>query len=186
MNKQIFLTTNRLILRQWSVNDIPLYAGMNADPEVMKFFPRLQTEEESAQFVDTQSAKIADVGYGLFAVELKHSTDFIGFIGLSIATFDADFTPCTEVGWRLRKEFWNQGYATEGAIACLEFGFKNLQLEHIYSFTATLNLPSERVMQKIGMSKIGEFLHPRVPDGNRLKPHVLYRSTSGSSTAQIM
>lgn len=183
MNKHILLTTDRLNLRQWTADDVPLYAAMNADPDVMKYFPRLQTEEESAQFVAAQSTKIAELGYGLFAVELKQNADFIGFIGLSVASFDADFTPCTEIGWRLRKEFWNQGYATEGARACLEFGFKNLQLEQIYSFTATLNQPSERVMQKIGMSKIGEFLHPRVPDGNMLKPHVLYRSTHDHITA---
>lgn len=174
MNKVVYLTTERLLLRQWTDSDLPLYVAMNADPEVMKYFPRLQTAEESSTFITAQSTKIAELGYGLFAVELKQSADFIGFIGLSIATFDADFTPCTEIGWRLRKEFWNKGYATEGARACLKFGFDNLQLDHIHSFTAVRNLPSERVMQKIGMTKIGEFQHPRVPVESDLRQHVLY------------
>ncbi len=175
MNKQVVCTTERLILRQWKDSDLPEYAALNADTEVMKYFPRLQTAEESAAFIATQSSIIAERGYGLFAVELKESADFIGFIGLNEATFDAEFTPCIEIGWRLRKEFWHQGYATEGARACLEFGFENLQLKQIYSFTAVLNQPSERVMQRIGMTKIGEFQHPRVPLDSDLRTHVLYR-----------
>ncbi|MBK9247381.1 MAG: GNAT family N-acetyltransferase [Ignavibacteria bacterium] len=174
MNKLTVIKTKRLLLRQWKDSDLHYYASMNADEDVMHFFPRLQTEEESAAFIDVQLQRIDERGWGLFAVEVIESKEFIGFIGLNPTTFDSNFTPCTEIGWRLRKEFWNQGYASEGAKACLTYGFRDLDFKDIYSFTAKLNLPSERVMQKIGMEQIGEFSHPRVPEDSILKPHILY------------
>lgn len=100
---------------------------------------------------------------------------FIGFIGLARTPYKTSFNPCVEIGWRLKKNPWNLGYATEGAKRCLEFGFSHLNLTEIYSFTPCLNYRSEKVMQKIGMKKVGEFAHPKVEVGHVLPQHVLYR-----------
>jgi RimJ/RimL family protein N-acetyltransferase len=110
-------------------------------------------------------------------VEIPGITRFAGFIGLAIPRFEAHFTPCIEIGWRLDAEHWNRGYATEGARAALEFGFVSLQVDEIVSFTATGNLRSRRVMEKIGMTRSpsDDFDHPALPEGHPLRRHVLYR-----------
>ena len=151
---------------------------MNADPDVMEFFPSTLTEEASTKSMHAFQQEIDTKGFGLWPVELKSSGEMIGFIGLHEATFAADFTPCIEIGWRLRKSVWNQGLATEGALACLEFAFGVLKLPEIYSFTAVLNKRSEHIMEKIGMTRAGEFDHPKVAEGDRLRRHVLYRICS--------
>jgi ribosomal-protein-alanine N-acetyltransferase len=148
---------------------------MNQDPMVMRYFPRLATPEESGAMVKLINAFFDEHGYGLFAIELKATGDFIGYTGFTQPGFESWFTPCTEIGWRLRKEFWGQGYATEAAKACLECGFGQFGLKEIYSFTAVLNTPSERVMQRIGMTKVGEFDYPKVEEGHPLRKHVLYK-----------
>ena len=117
---------------------------------------------------------ITEYGYGFFALERKDNGRFIGFTGLSHPGFEAEFTPCVEIGWRLRKENWGEGFATEAAKACLEFGFDSLDLDELYAFTAVQNKPSEKVMQRIGMVKKGYFNHPSINDGSDLKKHVLY------------
>lgn len=114
-------------------------------------------------------------GYGFFAVERKDNGEFIGFTGLTHPGFEAEFTPCVEIGWRLSKQNWGQGFATEAAMACLKFGFQELGLNEIYSFTSVHNLRSEQVMKKIGMIKEGYFEHPLMDDGHFLKQHVLYK-----------
>ena len=151
---------------------------MNADPYVMKYFPYLMTKEQTMVMIERIKTHFEKNGFGLYAVDELATGQFIGFIGFSTATFESDFTPCTEIGWRLRKEAWNKGFATEGALACLEYGVPKFGLKDIYSFTAVLNKPSERVMQKIGMTKIGEFAHPRVSESSPLRPHVLYKISS--------
>ena len=174
---QIIITTPRLILRQWKDEDAGPFIKMNMDKEVMRFFPALATAEETMALITRIKAHFTDYGYGIYAIERKDSGEFIGFTGLWHATFKSYFTPCVEIGWRLSKDNWGHGFATEAAIACLELGFTGLGLKEIYSFTSILNKPSMNVMKKIGMKYAGEFEHPGVADGHILKAHVLYKST---------
>ena len=171
------LTTDRLLLRQWRDSDREPFAALNADPAVMEHFPKLVSREDSDALVDRASASIADHGWGLWAVEVRATGEFIGFTGLSVPSFEAPFLPGVEIGWRLAKSAWGNGYATEAARAALAYGFGPVDLSEILSFTATTNIPSQRVMQKIGMTRDedGDFDHPRLPAGHRLQRHVLYR-----------
>jgi RimJ/RimL family protein N-acetyltransferase len=161
-------------LRRWADNDLEQFALMNQDPEVMRHFPRLYTAEESAAMVARTEACFDRHGYGLFALELKATGEFIGYTGFAKPGFESWFTPCTEIGWRLKKEAWGQGYATEAAGACLDYGFQQLGMEKVFSWTALSNTPSERVMQRIGMTRLGEFDHPLIEAGHPLRRHVLY------------
>lgn len=170
----IYIETPRLLLRDWRKEDLPVFVEMNRDPGVMKYFPKLLKPEESYVLYDRIQKEFDRYGYGLYAVEVKESGKFIGYIGLHYAVFEAGFTPCWEIGWRLSLDAWGRGYATEGAQACLQNAFGQLKLLQIYSFTSKLNLRSERVMQKIGMRKLGEFNHPLLPDGHPLRLHLLY------------
>lgn len=147
---------------------------MNSDPEVMEFFPKPLSAEESDQMVERLKAYQQEHGFCFYAVDQLSDHAFIGFIGLVITTFDAFFTPCPEIGWRLKRSAWGKGYATEGAKRCLKYGFEQLQFEQIYSFTTVTNKRSEKVMQKIGMAKQIDFDHPKIPDGHPLQRHVLY------------
>ncbi len=170
------LTTPRLILRPWQPADREPFAQLNADPQVMTYLPRLLTREQSDALADRLEAHFADHGFGFWAVELKQTGEFIGFIGLETETFEAPFTPCIEIGWRLAAAHWGQGYATEGARAALRFGFEVLQLPEIVSFTTRENGRSRRVMEKIGLRHCPQedFNHPLL-SGHPLEPHVLYR-----------
>jgi RimJ/RimL family protein N-acetyltransferase len=168
------LSTPRLLLRRWADSDVEPFVHMNRDPEVMRHFPRLYTAEESAAMVARAEACFDQHGYGLFALELKATGEFIGYTGFAKPGFESWFTPCTEIGWRLKKEAWGKGYATEAASACLDYGFQQLGMEKVFSWTALSNTPSERVMQRIGMTRLGEFDHPRIEAGHPLRRHVLY------------
>lgn len=172
---QHYLQTPRLILRDWSTSDNEPFAQMNADPVVMEHYPYLMSREQSDAFVERIKTHLQERGYGLYAVEEKASGDFLGYVGMQYVNFAESFTPCNEIGWRLRKECWNQGYATEAAIACLKHAFDDLGFEEVHSFTSFFNLPSQRVMQKIGMSPIGSFEHPKVSEDSHLRMHALYR-----------
>ncbi|GLR08228.1 GNAT family N-acetyltransferase [Mixta theicola] len=172
------LETNRLILRQWRKEDYSVYAKLTSDPEVMRYFPSPLSEEQSFKQADTLKSKIAKKGWGFWAVELKESKEFIGFIGLN--TVDADsgipHAPMIEVGWRLLATHWGKGYATEGAKRAIQYAFEELEATEIYSFTALVNKPSQRVMIKSGMQNIGEdFDHPKLTPGDELARHCLYR-----------
>ncbi|MGW1344883.1 GNAT family N-acetyltransferase [Kribbella sp. NPDC002412] len=171
------LSTNRLLLRQWRESDREPFATLNADPAVMEHFPSIQTRDVSDALIDRNIPLIDERGWGLWALEVRETGRFIGFTGLSVPSFDAHFMPAVEIGWRLAKEAWGNGYATEAARAALAHGFGPAGLEEIVSFTATTNLPSQRVMQRIGMTHdaAGDFDHPRLPDGHRLQRHVFYR-----------
>lgn len=171
--------TKRLILREWQEKDIATFAGMNQDPEVMRFFPNTLTVTESENLVERIRQHFMTHGFGLFAVELKKTGEFIGFVGLMIPSFAAPFMPCVEIGWRLAVPFWRQGYATEAAQRVLQLAFEKYGLEEVVSFTATINLPSIRVMEKIGLTRnsIDDFNHPALAQDHPLAPHVLYRST---------
>jgi len=171
------LRTERLLMRRWRDADRAPFAAMNADPVVMEFLTKLLTREESDEFVDRIEHAFEERGWGLWAVEVAESGVFAGFVGLWPADFDAHFTPAVEIGWRLNLPFWGKAYAPEAARAALQFGFDDLGLDEIVSFTAVVNERSQRVMQKIGMTRDpGEdFDHPMLAEGHRLRRHVLYR-----------
>lgn len=171
------LETPRLILRPWKNEDKAPFAEMGQDPEVMRFFPKLLSREESDAMVDRLQAIIDEKGWGMWAVELKSTKEFIGFTGLNIPRFEAHFTPCVEIGWRLKKEFWNKGYATEAARESLRFGFEILKLEEIVAMASTGNTPSTNVMIKLGMTydEAADFDHPLAPNEDINKRCVLYR-----------
>jgi RimJ/RimL family protein N-acetyltransferase len=177
------METERLLLRQWRDEDLVPFAALNADPEVMEFFPAPLTPEQSADLAGRHQALLEAGEPGLFATEVRATGEFIGFVGLAVPKFEAAFTPCVEVGWRLARSAWGQGYATEAAGAVLEHGFNTLMLNEIVSFTAAINLRSRAVMERIGMTRdpADDFDHPSIPPGDRLSWHVLYRVSSPSS-----
>lgn len=174
------IRTERLILRQWEERDRPFFHRINSDDRVMRFFPVRRDRVTSDAMMDGFVAGIERHGFGFAAAEIAESGETIGFIGLEHCDVSGPFVPenSVEVGWRLAPEFWGKGYASEGANAWLDFGFKTAQLEEIFSFAVWNNEPSTAVMRRIGMEKVtgGEFDHPSVPDTHpHLKRHVLYR-----------
>jgi RimJ/RimL family protein N-acetyltransferase len=179
MNLPRELHTDRLLLRRWLPSDREPFAKLNADPRVVEFLPGPLSREESDTRVDRIEAHFQQHGFAQWAVEIPGITPFAGFIGLSVPRFQAHFIPCVEIGWRLDADHWNRGYATEGAWAALDFGWEWLHLQEIVSFTVPANLRSRRVMEKIGMtySASDAFDHPSLPEGHRLRRHVLYRLT---------
>lgn len=170
----IYFETQRLIFRDWEEQDLDEFRLMNKDIRVMEYFPNRLTDEESDTFYHRIQDEFKNFRYGLYAVEAKLNSEFIGFIGFHRATFDAAFTPCVEIGWRLKYDAWGNGYAAEGAKACLKYGFESLGFDKVYSFTAKINLRSESVMKKVGMKKIMEFRHPNISESSSLCEHVLY------------
>ena len=171
----IQIETSRLILRPWRATDLDAFAQLNADAEVMQYFPKTLNREESDTLAHRIEKLITENGWGFFAIELKHSGEFIGFTGLHDQPEQFDFSPCVELGWRLAKEFWHQGYATEAAQACLNFAFQQLELDHVVAFTAKNNAPSEKVMQRLGMQYVKNFNHPALDKNHALAEHLLYR-----------
>ena len=173
------LETERLILRQWKDSDYPLFAEMSSDPVVMEFYPSTLSREESDAMANKIKGLIADQSWGFWAVERKKDQEFIGFVGLHKPTYELPVTECVEVGWRLRKEYWGKGYATEAAKEALRFGFETLKLKEIYSFASVLNKRSWAVMERLNMSNTGNnFEHPSIPKGHSLREHVLYKITN--------
>jgi RimJ/RimL family protein N-acetyltransferase len=179
------LTTERLILRRWRESDREPFARLNSDPEVMRHFVRPLGREESDALVDRIEARFDERGYGLWAVERREDAAFLGFVGLAHHTFDAPFTPCVEVGWRLDKFAWGHGYATEAAREAVRFGFEEAGLDEIVSFTSREHAASMRVMEKIGMHRepADDFDYPTIPAGHALRRHVLYRLRRGEFIA---
>jgi RimJ/RimL family protein N-acetyltransferase len=172
----IELETPRLRLRQWRDADREPFAALNADPATMEHFPSTLTREASDAMIDGFRDAIVTRGWSNWAVEVKASGDFIGFIGLSIPKRQLPFMPCVEVGWRIAREHWGRGYASEGAREALRAGFERLGLDEIVSFTALTNVRSRRVMERIGMRDAREdFEHPALEPGHRLRRHCLYR-----------
>ena len=169
------LITSRLRLRQWRDADLAPFAALNADPEVMRYFPATLTQAQSDQLAGYVRDTIERQGWGLWAVEVAGGPPFAGFVGLNRVSFEAHFTPAVEVGWRLAGPCWGNGYATEAATAALSFGFEQLDLDEVVSFTSAINEPSIRVMRRLGMihDAAGDFDHPRAE--GPLRRHVLYR-----------
>ena len=180
------LSTPRLGLRRWRPSDLEPFTRMNLDPAVMEYFPGMMTPEETAAMVERIDAFFERNGYGLYAMDLLSTGEFLGYVGFARPSFGSWFTPCVEIGWRLCHGAWGRGYATEAASECLRHGFDRLGLEKIYSFTAKVNTRSERVMQKIGMEPAGEFDHPSIGEGHVLRRHVLYVSTRNAGRSFLV
>ena len=167
-------TSLRLGFRNWKADDLEAMSAISADPEVMEFFPRPATKDETKAFIERMQLQFAQNHFCYFAVERLDNSEFIGFIGLMEQTYPADFTPCVDIGWRLKRTAWNQGYATEGAKRSLDYAFNSLHLDLIYSTAPEVNLKSQHIMLKIGMQKVGEFLHPRLAGNERLEKCAVY------------
>jgi RimJ/RimL family protein N-acetyltransferase len=182
------LRTERLLLRRWVPSDRDPFAVLNSDPRVMQHFPSVLSREESDALADHIESSFDQNGFGLWAVEVPNLASFIGFVGLAIPRFEAHFTPCVEIGWRIAAKYWNRGFASEAARAALRFGFETLELEEIVSFTVPGNLPSRRVMERIGMLHYpaDDFDHPSLPAGHPLRRHVLYRIARTGSVHQAV
>lgn len=170
----IQLETTRLRLRAWQDCDLNPFYDMSQDAEVMQYFPQLLDRTASQKLALKIQTYIEQQGWGFWALELKATGEFIGFTGLHHQPTQFDFSPCTEIGWRLKRSAWGKGYAFEAASASLHFGFNTLKLNQIVAFTACLNYPSESLMKRLGMSKVQTFQHPDLPDAHPLKAHVLY------------
>ena len=172
------LETPRLRLRAWQESDREPFRRMNADPRVMEFFAAPLSPEESDALVVRIQAHTAQHGFGFFTIELRATGEFIGLGGLSHVPFEADFTPCVEIGWRLAAAHWNRGFATEAAREWLRYAFEDLALAEVVAFTVPANQRSWRVMEKIGMTRnpADDFDHPCLPEGHPLRRHVLYRT----------
>jgi RimJ/RimL family protein N-acetyltransferase len=175
------LHTDRLLIRRWRFADRAPFARLNADPEVMRWFPAVLSTEESDALVDRISRSLERDGFGLWAVEERSSREFLGFTGLARPAFEAPFTPAIEIGWRFARDAWGKGFATEAARAVAEFSFDELGLAEIVSFTTVGNERSRAVMRRLLMTHDpdDDFYHPGLPDGHPLQRHVLYRLSRG-------
>jgi RimJ/RimL family protein N-acetyltransferase len=172
------IETSRLVLRRWREADREPFADLNGDPQTLVFFPSTLTRDESDALVDRIEARFEAHGYGLWALEVRESGQFIGFTGLAPMPDDVPGAGGTEIGWRLARHAWHRGYATEAALAARDAAFTGVGLTELWSMTAVLNTPSQAVMRRIGMTEAARFAHPRVPDGSPLKPHVVYHLAS--------
>jgi RimJ/RimL family protein N-acetyltransferase len=181
------LRTERLVLRPWRDDDLGPFAAMSADPEVMRWIGAPLTREQSDAVAARIRAGFETHGFGLFAVEVPGHTHFAGFVGLSVPAFEAHFTPCVEIGWRLARVHQSRGYASEGARAVLAYAFADLGLDEVVSFTAASNEASRRVMDRIGLARdpSGDFEHPKLGPGDPLRSHVLYRCSRAAFEASV-
>lgn len=170
------LETERLILRRWTAADRPAFAALNADPTVMRHFPKRLDRAESDAMMSRIQDHFAEFGHGFGAAERKSDGALVGMVGLAQARFDAPVCPCVEIGWRLAPAFWGQGYATEAARAWLAYGFEALRLDEIVAFVVPPNRPSQAVMTRLGMTRDPgrNFEHPSLPLGHPLRPHWLF------------
>ena len=177
MNSYI-ISTPRLGLRRWIDSDIDPFTAMNKDAEVMRYYPNTLMDKETLAMVNRINAHFDKNKFGLLAVENKSTKQFIGYTGFAVPSFKSFFTPCIEIGWRFQQAAWRQGFATEAAKACLQYGFGIFGFDKVVSFTSTINLRSENVMKRIGMIKTGEFDHPNIDPRTILCKHVLYEITN--------
>jgi RimJ/RimL family protein N-acetyltransferase len=177
------LQTARLLLRRYCATDVGPFAALNADPIVMECFPTPLTREQAEALMERLETHFDAHGFGFWALEEKSSGEFIGFAGIQHVSFAADFTPAVEIGWRLRRKSWGQGYASEAARAALQYAFATLNLDRVVTFTAVQNLRSRAVMERLGMLYLREFEHPLLPPGDRLRRHVLYDISRDAFTA---
>jgi RimJ/RimL family protein N-acetyltransferase len=180
------IRTERLLMRRWRDADRVPYAALNADPQVMRYLLSVLDRAASDRHIEQIEQRFESQGFGLWAIELTSTSEFIGFTGLNPMPDGTPGAGAMEVGWRLARHAWHHGYATEAAVAALGVAFDGVGLDEVWSITAVLNEPSQAVMRRLGMTLHGGFDHPRIPVGHRLRPHVAYRlarpaSTQGSS-----
>ena len=180
---ELVLATDRLLLRPWKDEDLPAFAALNADSRVMAFLPARLDRAASDRLATRIRSKMDAHGFGFWAVEVKGVAPFIGFVGLSVPSFQAHFTPCVEIGWRLATPYWGRGYATEAGRRALDCGLSTLSLPEIVAFTALNNHRSQAVMKRLGMhsDRAEDFEHPKVPERHPLRRHVLYRIGRGAN-----
>ena len=171
------INTKRLVLRHWRSEDFPLFAQMNSDPRVMEYFHKILTPDESNQLAQKFQQELEEKKYGLWAVQVKDGASFIGFVGLHYQDFEAPFTPCIEIGWRLAHPYWGNGYAYEAASKVLIYAMETLKLSEVVAFTLPSNTPSRKLMEKLGMTydPKDDFENTKLPKGHPMRPHVLYR-----------
>jgi RimJ/RimL family protein N-acetyltransferase len=175
MNNDYIFKSSRLGFRNWTSKDIEPLHLMCSDSDVMEFFPDIWSLNQTKDFIKRMQESYTKNGYCYFAVDILESKEFIGFIGLSLQNFEADFTPCIDIGWRLKKTAWEKGFATEGAKACLNFGFNHLDLKSIIAIAPEINSKSQHVMKKIGMTQSIQFSHPAIKKENPLNKCILFK-----------
>jgi RimJ/RimL family protein N-acetyltransferase len=168
------IATDRLLMRRWLESDREPFAALNGDPETLQFFPETLDRAASDAFVDHIESRFDRQGYGLWALEVAETGEFIGYTGLNPMPDDVPGAGGVEVGWRLVRDAWHHGYATEAARAALGVAFDGVGLNEIWSMTAVLNEPSQAVMRRLGLTEVARFDHPRIPEGHPLQPHVTY------------
>jgi RimJ/RimL family protein N-acetyltransferase len=169
------IRTERLLMRRWRDADRAPFAAMNADPEVMRYFPATLDRAASDSYLDRIEALFQRQGFGLWALEEAATGRFLGFTGLNPMPAGVPGAGGMEVGWRLARQAWHQGFATEAARAALDVGFRGVGLAEIWSMTTVLNEPSQAVMRRLGMTLHSYFDHPGVEPGHPVRPHVVYR-----------
>jgi RimJ/RimL family protein N-acetyltransferase len=174
LKEEYIFISERLGFRNWTKEDLTEFAIINADLEVMEYFPRALTKNETSDFIDRLRIQYEKNGYNYYATEILETGELIGFIGFSHQDYETDFTPATDIGWRLKKNSWGNGYATEGAKRCLDYGFNELNLVKIISTCTEKNTKSENIMKKIGMKKLGEFSHPKLKDYPEFEKCICY------------
>lgn len=167
--------SKRLGFRTWNLGDIDKLSQINADPSVMEYFPNVLDRDQTLSFIERMNAQFVKNGFCYFAVDHLERNELIGFIGLSEQTYVATFTPCVDIGWRIAASMWGQGLASEGAKRCLEYAQNQLKLSSIYAVSPKINIRSENVMIKIGMTKQYEFEHPLLENVTSLRTCVLYK-----------
>jgi len=172
-NKYLF-TSKRLGFRNWKDSDLEAFVKINADPDVMKHFPKPLTTQETQAFIIRLKQHYKERGYNYFATEVLETGELIGFIGIGYQTYETDFTPAVDIGWRLKPSSWGKGYATEGARKCLEYAFNELKINRIISTCTIGNSGSEHVMKKIGMKKKGNFNHPLLKEHKDFEQCIWY------------
>jgi RimJ/RimL family protein N-acetyltransferase len=180
------LSTPRLTMRRWRSSDLEPFAAMNADPQVMRYFPAPLDRAASDAFVARIESRFDELGYGLWALELSASGKFIGFTGLNPMPDGVPGAGGTEVGWRLARSAWGKGYATEAGQAALDMAFTSIGLREVWSLTAKVNTPSVAVMRRLGLSYVGSALHPALDPTSSLAPHVFYRIRAAEYRAAEM
>jgi RimJ/RimL family protein N-acetyltransferase len=162
MEKKYLFKSERLGFREWTQEDVPEFSKLNSDLEVMKYFPKTLVLSETIFFMERLQAHFSKNGFCYFATDELATNEFIGFIGLASQNFKSPFTPAIDIGWRLKKESWGKGYATEGAKKCLEYAFNELKIDKVIATCTLQNKKSENVMKKIGMKKLSAFKHPKL------------------------
>ena len=174
-SRDFIVRSERVGMRKYRDEDLDAFHAMNSDPAVMEFFPEPLSREVCLDYMSRINAKIDEQGYGFFAAEHLESGELMGLLGLTKVSYETEFTPAVEIGWRLAKKFWGKGLATEGARECMKWAFETTDLVEIVSMTSLINVRSFSVMERLGMSRDIEFDHPKVEPGHKLERHILYR-----------